>query len=66
MTAAKCAVIQQISAMPITDSDSVGELAEVGKVGKRMSYKAVENAKDSTVSEVITHEIPDDPHATLE
>jgi N utilization substance protein A len=51
---------QQISDTPITDSESVEELAEVGNAFEADAIYGVENARDPDVAEVITHEIPED------
>jgi N utilization substance protein A len=51
---------QQISDMPIADSESVEELAEEGNAFEADAIYGVENASDPDVSEVITHEIPED------
>ena len=51
---------QQISDTPIADSESVEELAEEGNAFEANVIYGVENARDAGVSEVITHEIPED------
>jgi hypothetical protein len=51
---------QQISDTPIADSESVEELAEEGNAFEADAIYGVENARDRGVSEVITHEIPED------
>jgi hypothetical protein len=51
---------QQISDTPIADSESVEELAEEGNAFEADAIYGVENASDPDVSEVITHEIPED------
>jgi hypothetical protein len=51
---------QQISDIPIADSESVEELAEEGNAFEADAIYGVENASDPDVSEVITHEIPED------
>jgi len=51
---------QQISDAPIADSESVEELAEEGNAFEANVIYGVENASDPSVSEVITHEIPED------
>jgi hypothetical protein len=51
---------QQISDTPIADSESVEELAEEGNAFEADAIYGVENARDPDVSEVITHEIPED------
>jgi hypothetical protein len=51
---------QQISDTPIADSESVEELAEEGNAFEADAIYGVENASDPDVSEVITHEVPED------
>ena len=51
---------QQISDTPIADSESVEELAEEGNAFEANAIYGVENARDPDVSEVITHEVPED------
>lgn len=51
---------QQISAAAAADSESVEELAEEGNAFEADAVYGVENAKDADVSEVITHEVPED------
>ena len=51
---------QQISDTPIADSESVEELAEEGNAFEANVIYGVENAKDPSVSEVVTHEVPED------
>ena len=51
---------EQISDIPIADSESVEELAEEGNAFEADVIYGVENASDPDVSEVITHEIPED------
>jgi N utilization substance protein A len=51
---------QQISDTPIADSESVEELAEEGNAFEANAIYGVENARDPSVSELITHEIPED------
>ena len=51
---------QQISDIPIADSESVDELAEEGNAFEADVIYGVENARGPSVSEVITHEIPED------
>jgi hypothetical protein len=52
--------IQQISGTPGADSESVEELAEEGNAFEADAVYGVENAKDADVSEVVTHEVPED------
>jgi len=51
---------QQISGTPDADSESVEELAEEGNAFEADAVYGVENAKDADVSEVVTHEVPED------
>lgn len=51
---------QQISDTPIADFESVEELAEEGNAFEANVIYGVENASDPSVSEVITHEVPED------
>jgi hypothetical protein len=51
---------QQISDTPIADSESVEELVEEGNAFEANAIYGVENARDHGVSEVITHEVPED------
>ena len=52
--------LQQISDIPIADSESVEELAEEGNAFEANAIYGVESARDPDVEEVITHEIPED------
>lgn len=51
---------QQISNTAGADSESVEELAEEGNAYEADAVYGVENAKDADVSEVVTHEVPED------
>ena len=51
---------QQISETPIADFESVEELVEEGNAFEANAIYGVENARDPDVSEVTTHEIPED------
>ena len=51
---------QQISGTPDADSESVEELAKEGNAFEADAVYGVENAKDADVSEVVTHEVPED------
>lgn len=51
---------QQISDTAMADSESAEELAEEGNGFEADAIYGVENAKDPDVSEVTTHEIPED------
>jgi hypothetical protein len=52
--------IQQISDDAEADSESVEELLEEGNAFEAGIVRGVENAKDADVSEVTTHEVPED------
>jgi hypothetical protein len=52
--------IQQLSDAPEADSESVEELLEEGNAFEAGVVRGVENAKDADVSEVTTHEVPED------
>ena len=52
--------IQQLSDVADTDSESVEELIEEGNAFEAEAVAGVENAKDPDVSEVTTHEVPED------
>jgi hypothetical protein len=52
--------IQQISDTADADSESVEELLEEGNAFEAGIVRGVENAKDADVSEVTTHEVPED------
>jgi len=52
--------IQQISSTADADSESVEELLEEGNAFEAEAIEGVENAKDADVSEVTTHEVPED------
>ena len=51
---------QQISDTPIADFESVEELAEEGNAFEANVIYGVENSRDPSVSEVFTHEVPED------
>jgi len=51
---------QQISDTAIADSESVEELVEEGNAFEANVIYGVENARDQGMSEVITHEVPED------
>jgi hypothetical protein len=51
---------QQISDAAEADSESVEELVEEGNAFEAGIVRGVENAKDADVSEVTTHEVPED------
>lgn len=52
--------IQQMSDVADADSESVEELAEEGNAFEADAVEGVEEAKTPDVSEVTTHEIPED------
>ena len=51
---------QQISNAAGADSESVEELAEEDNAFEAAAVYGVENAKDADVSEVTTHQVPED------
>jgi hypothetical protein len=51
---------QQISDTAIADSESVEELVEEGNAFEANVIYGVENARDHSASEVITHQVPED------
>jgi len=51
---------QQLSDVAGADSESIEELAEEGNAFEADAVYGVENAKDPDVSEVRTHEVPED------
>ena len=59
-SAGQSGAIQQISDTAIADSESVEELLEEGNAFEANVIYSVENARDRGVSEVITHEVPED------
>ena len=59
-SAGQSGATQQISDVPIADSESVEELAEEGNAFEANAIYGVENARDPDVSEVITREVPED------
>ena len=59
-SAGQSGATQQISDTPIADSESVEELSEEGNAFEANAIYGVENARDPDVSEVITHEVPED------
>ena len=52
--------MQLISTAAIADSESVEELAEEGNAFEANVIYGIENASDPDVSEVFTHEVPED------
>jgi hypothetical protein len=52
--------IQQLSDVAYADSESVTELVEEGNAFEAEAIQGVENAKDPDVSEVTTHQVPED------
>jgi hypothetical protein len=59
-SAGQSGATQQISGTPIADFESVEELAEEGNAFEANVIYGVENAEDSDISEVATHEVPED------
>ena len=59
-SAGQSGATQQISDTAIADSESVEELVEEGYAFEANVIYDVENARDQGVSEVITHEVPED------
>jgi hypothetical protein len=51
---------QQLSNIPDADSESVEELEDEGNAFEASVIEGVEDAKDADVSEVTTHEVPED------
>jgi hypothetical protein len=51
---------QQISGLASADSESVEDLIAEGNAFEAEAVYGVENAKDPDVSEVTTHEVPED------
>jgi hypothetical protein len=52
--------IQQLPDEAYADSESVTELVEEGNAFEAEAVAGVENAKDPDVSEVMTHQVPED------
>jgi hypothetical protein len=52
--------LQQLSNTADADSESVEELLEEGNTFEAEAVAGVENAGDANVSEVTTHEVPED------
>lgn len=59
-SAGQSGATQQISDTPLADSESVEELVEEGNAFEANVIYGVENARDHGLSEVITHEVPED------
>jgi hypothetical protein len=59
-SAGQSGATQQISDTAIADSESVEELVEEGNAFEANVIFGVEHARDHGVSEVITHEVPED------
>ena len=59
-SAGQSGATQQISDTPIADSESVEELVEEGNAFEANIIFGIENARDRGMSEVITHEVPED------
>jgi len=52
--------LQQLPDVAKADSESVEELMEEGNAYEAEAVSGVENAKDPDVSEVTTHQVPED------
>ena len=52
--------IQQLPDVADADSESVVQLLEEGNTFEAAAVEGVENAKDPDVSEVTTHQVPED------
>jgi N utilization substance protein A len=52
--------IQQLPDAAGADSESVEELAEEGNAFEAEAVEGVEDAKDADISEVTTHQVPED------
>jgi len=52
--------IQQLPDVADADSESVVQLLEEGNTFEAAAIEGVENAKDPDVSEVTTHQVPED------
>ena len=59
-SAGQSGATQQISGTPTADSESVEELAGEGNAFEANVIYGIENAEDAGVSEVTTHEVPED------
>lgn len=59
-TAGQSGDIQQLPDSADADSESVEELAEEGNAFEADAIEGVEESKDPDVSEVKTHEVPED------
>lgn len=59
-SAGQSGATQQISGIPNADFESVEELAEEGNAFEANVIYGIENAEDAGVSEVTTHEVPED------
>jgi hypothetical protein len=60
LTGGQSGDIQGISGRTGIDSESVTELLEEGQTFEAEAVSGVENAADPDVSEVVTHEVPED------
>lgn len=60
LTGGQSGDIQGISNRPGIDSESVTELLEEGQTFEAEAVSGVENAADPDVSEVVTHQFPED------
>ncbi len=52
--------IQQLSDVADADSESVVQLLEEGNAFEASAVQGVENSKDPDISEVTTHQVPED------
>jgi hypothetical protein len=59
-SAGQSGATQQISSTGIADSESVEELIEEGNAFEANVIYGIEKAEDDAVSEVTTHEVPED------
>ena len=59
-TAGQAGDTQGLSGVPLADSQSVEELVEEGQFFEAAVVSGVENAPDPDVSEIQTHEVPED------
>jgi hypothetical protein len=59
-SAGQSGATQQLSSTPFADSESVEELAEEGNAFEANVIYGVEYARRLGMSEVITHEVPED------
>jgi len=60
LSAGQSGADQELPNVPTADSESVEELAEEGNAFEADAVYGVENAKDPSVSEVRTRQVPED------